>query len=51
MPKYSGDGRYCNAIFLTRIDDKQWVQDPNGGGKYIDNPEVGKYSADKVRKK
>jgi hypothetical protein len=51
MPKYSGDGRYCNSIFLTRIDDKQWVQDPNGGGKYVERNDVGLYSADKVGKK
>jgi len=51
MPKYSGNGRYCCSIFLTRIDDKQWVQDPNGGGKYVERKDVGLYSADKVRKK
>lgn len=51
MPKYSGYGRYCNSIFLTRVDDKEWVQDPNGGGKYVDRKDVGQYSADKVRNK
>jgi Rps23 Pro-64 3,4-dihydroxylase Tpa1-like proline 4-hydroxylase len=51
MPKYSGDGRYCCSIFLSRIDDKQWVQDPNGGGKYVERNDVGQYSADKVGQK
>ena len=43
--KYSGDGRYCNAIFLTRIDDKEWHVDPNGGGKYVDRKNVGLHTS------
>ena len=42
--KYSGHGRYCNSIFMTRIDDKQWVQDPNGGGKYVQRTDVGQHT-------
>lgn len=48
--KFSGNGRYCNSIFMTRVDDKQWVQDPNGGGKYVQRKDVGQHT-NKVKKK
>ena len=27
--KYDGDGRYCNAIFMNRIDDREWKNAPH----------------------
>ena len=27
--KYSGDGRYCNAIFMNRVDDRVWKDNPH----------------------
>jgi hypothetical protein len=31
--KYSGNGRYCNSIFLTRNDNKEFIAEQNGSGK------------------
>jgi hypothetical protein len=47
MEKYSGNGRYCNSIFMTRVDNKEWAVDPNGGAKYIQRNDVSQHQSGK----